>query len=160
MKRFAALILFAAPLLAQQPADDPLARYLVPPDLIMGHSQELNLQDKQRAAIKSEVQKAQSKFIDMQWDMKEKTEKMVRLLQQTPADETRILEQAEKGDQTIGAVCRTNGIAENTFYRWRKTYGGMSVNERLRKLIDCVFLHLIKAPCVRTILQAGSAPLH
>src|SRR3954454_24010011 len=41
----------------------------------------------------------------------------------------KILEQAEKGDQTIGAVCRTNGIAENTFYRWRKTYGGMSVNE-------------------------------
>ena len=48
----------------------------------------------------------------------------------------KILEQAEKGDQTIGAVCRTHGIAENTFYRWRKTYGGMSVNEaqRLKEL--------------------------
>ena len=96
MKRLAVLLLVAAPLVAQQPPDDPLARYLVPPDLIMGHSQELNLQDKQRAAIKSEVQKAQSKFIDLQWDMKEETEKMVRLLQQTPADETRILEQADK----------------------------------------------------------------
>ena len=62
----------------------------------MGHSQELNLQEKQRATIKSEVQKAQSKFIDMQWDMKEESEKMVRLLQQTPADEARILEQADK----------------------------------------------------------------
>ena len=48
----------------------------------------------------------------------------------------KILEQAEKGDQTIGTVCRTHGIAENTFYRWRKTYGGMSVNEaqRLKEL--------------------------
>jgi Spy/CpxP family protein refolding chaperone len=62
----------------------------------MGHSQELNLQEKQRAAIKSEVQKAQSRFFDMQWDMKEETEKMVRLLQQSPADEARILEQADK----------------------------------------------------------------
>ena len=96
MKRLALLLLLAAPLAAQQPNDDPLARYLIPPDLIMGHSQELALQDKQRAAIKSEVQKAQAKFIDMQWDMKEETEKMVRLIQQTPADETRILEQADK----------------------------------------------------------------
>ena len=33
-------------------------------------------------------------------------------------------------------MCRTHGIAENTFYRWRKTYGGMSVNEaqRLKEL--------------------------
>jgi len=96
IKRFA-LLLFALPLFAQQPPpDDPLARYLVPPDLIMAHSQELNLLEKQRAAIKAEVQKAQSKFIDLQWDMKEESEKMVRLLQQTPADEARILEQADK----------------------------------------------------------------
>ncbi len=80
----------------QPPGDDPIGHYLVPPDLIMGHSQELNLQEKQRAAIKAEVQKAQSKFIEMQWDMREETEKMVRLLQQSPADEARVLEQADK----------------------------------------------------------------
>lgn len=99
---FAALIAIASfaqqqPQQSQQPpGDDPIGRYLVPPDLVMAHSQELNLQEKQRAAIKAEVQKAQSKFIDAQWDMKEETEKMVRLLQQTPADEARILEQADK----------------------------------------------------------------
>src|SRR5215212_3241917 len=48
----------------------------------------------------------------------------------------RILEQAEKGEQTIAAICRAHGIAENTFYRWRKAYGEMSVNEvqRLKEL--------------------------
>ena len=48
----------------------------------------------------------------------------------------KILEQAEKGEQTIAAICRTHGIAENTFYRWRKAYGGLSVNEvqRLKEL--------------------------
>ena len=96
IKRFALILLIATSSFAQEKPDDPIGRYLVPPDLIMSHSQELNLIDKQRAAIKSEVQKAQAKFIDMQWDMKEETEKMVRLLQQTPADEARILEQADK----------------------------------------------------------------
>ncbi len=54
----------------------------------------------------------------------------------TAEQSIKILEQAEKGDQTIGAVCRTNGIAENTLYRWRKTYGGMAVSEvqRLKEL--------------------------
>ena len=93
IKRLALLLFLAVPLSAE---DDPMARYLVPPDLIMAHSQQLNLLDKQRAAIKAEVQKAQSKFIDLQWDMKEESEKMIRLLQQTPADEARILEQADK----------------------------------------------------------------
>ena len=48
----------------------------------------------------------------------------------------KILEQAEKSEQTIAAVCREQGIAENTFYRWRKAYGGMSVTEaqRLKEL--------------------------
>lgn len=48
----------------------------------------------------------------------------------------KILEQAERGQQTVGAVCREHGIAEATFSRWRKAYGGMSVAEaqRLKEL--------------------------
>lgn len=47
-----------------------------------------------------------------------------------------ILQQAEKGEQTIQAVCREHGITETTFYRWRKIYGGMTVSEahRLKEL--------------------------
>ena len=56
--------------------------------------------------------------------------------QHTAEQIIKILEQAEKGEQTIAVVCREHGIAENTFYRWRKAYGGMSVNEaqRLKEL--------------------------
>jgi putative transposase len=56
--------------------------------------------------------------------------------QHTAEQIIKILELAEKGEQTIAAVCRQHGIAENTFYRWRKAYGGMSVNEvqRLKEL--------------------------
>ena len=38
-----------------------------------------------------------------------------------------ILQQAERGEQSIGALCRQHGIAETTFYRWRKKFGGMTV---------------------------------
>ena len=48
----------------------------------------------------------------------------------------KILEQADKGEQSVMAVCREHGIAEATFYRWRKTYSGMNVQDvqRLREL--------------------------
>ena len=47
-----------------------------------------------------------------------------------------ILREAEKGEQTIGAVCRAHGISENTFYKWRQKFGGMEVSDakRLREL--------------------------
>jgi putative transposase len=47
-----------------------------------------------------------------------------------------ILHQAEKGEQTIQAICREHAITETTFYRWRRAYGGMSTSEaqRLREL--------------------------
>ncbi len=47
-----------------------------------------------------------------------------------------ILREAETGEQTIGSVRRTHGISENTFYTWRKKYGGVDVAaiKRLREL--------------------------
>jgi putative transposase len=44
-----------------------------------------------------------------------------------------ILQQAERGDQSIREVCRAHNITETTFYRWRRLYGGMSVPETHRR---------------------------
>jgi putative transposase len=44
----------------------------------------------------------------------------------------RILEQAERGEQTISAICREHHIAETTFYRWRTQFGGMTIAETQR----------------------------
>lgn len=46
-----------------------------------------------------------------------------------------ILRQSEGGTPAT-EVCRKNGISEQTFYRWKKRYGGMGVPElrRLRQL--------------------------
>jgi len=45
----------------------------------------------------------------------------------------RILKEAETGVQPIGEVCRKYAVTEQTFYRWRKRYGGLSLPE-LRRL--------------------------
>jgi len=48
----------------------------------------------------------------------------------------RILQEADKGDTTIGDLCRRHGVSEAAFYRWRRVYGDMKVPEvkRLREL--------------------------
>ena len=41
---------------------------------------------------------------------------------------TTVLKQAEAG-ALIGDLCRQVGITEQTFYRWKKSYGGMLPSE-------------------------------
>ena len=43
-----------------------------------------------------------------------------------------VLQQAEKGDSPISEVCRQHNVSQNTFYRWRTRFGGMSTNEATR----------------------------
>ena len=49
-----------------------------------------------------------------------------------------ILNDAAKKDTKITEICRRHGITEQTFYRWRRAYGGLQVSEakRLRALED------------------------
>ena len=99
MKRlFITLLFLSISAFAQQPPpnDDSIGRQLFPPEMVMGHQEELGLQEKQRAAIRSEVHKVQSRFVDLQWQLSEDTEKMASLLRSTPIDEARVLEQADK----------------------------------------------------------------
>ena len=46
-----------------------------------------------------------------------------------------VLRQAEEGT-AISEVCRKTGISEQTYYRWRKKYGGLMPSEmkRLKQL--------------------------
>ena len=102
MKRTLLILFLSTAALAQQPQqppqpqDDPIGQQLFPPELIMSQSQRLHLDDKQRTVVKTEVQNAQSKFFDLQWELKEASDTMVQLLQQTPVDETAVLKQADK----------------------------------------------------------------
>jgi putative transposase len=43
-----------------------------------------------------------------------------------------ILTEAAKRDTKLADLCRKHGITEQTYYRWRKAYGGLEVNEAKR----------------------------
>lgn len=59
----------------------------------------------------------------------------------------RLLQEAESGEKSVIDICRERGITKNTFYAWKKRYGGMEAadarrlkelereNARLKKLL-------------------------
>src|SRR5512147_3220519 len=83
----------------QQPhpqGDDPIAQNLFPPELVMRFHQEIALDENQSKAIKELVQKAQTRFLDMQWDMQSEAEKLIHLLRARPVDESAVLAQVDR----------------------------------------------------------------
>lgn len=57
----------------------------------------------------------------------------------TPEQIIGMLREAEVGlarGETVGPICRRLGISEQSYYRWRREYGGMKVDQarRLKEL--------------------------
>ena len=77
-------------------ADDPFARYLYPPERVMSHAMEIGLDDAQKASIKNEAQKAQHRFLDLQFEMQAESEKLVRLLQESRVNEAGVLAEVDR----------------------------------------------------------------
>ena len=47
-------------------------------------------------------------------------------------DKIRIMQEADRGERTIQAICQEANILEVTFHRWKKQVGPMEVNEARR----------------------------
>jgi Spy/CpxP family protein refolding chaperone len=96
-----ALLLFAAGAApAQQPPQppqpDPVGENLFPPELVMQYQQAIGLSEEQRDLIKAEIQKAQARFTDLQWQLQGEVETMASLLRAPRADEQQTLAQLDK----------------------------------------------------------------
>ena len=96
-----ALLLFAAGAApAQQPPQppppDPIGENLFPPELVMQYQQAIGLSEEQRDSIKAEIQKAQARFTDLQWQLQSEVETMASLLKAPRADEQQTLAQLDK----------------------------------------------------------------
>ena len=92
-----ALLLAAAARAGSEPeGEDPIAKRVFPPDKVLAHQQEIGLDEAQRQSLRSEMQKAQKKFVDLQFELQGETEKMLQLLEERPVDEGRVLAQADR----------------------------------------------------------------
>ncbi len=101
IRALALLIACALPGLARAdgpppPGPDPIGSRLFPPELIMGHQQELGIDDKQRDAIIAEVQALQKSVVPIQWQMQASAQELGKVLDAPRIDEARALAQADK----------------------------------------------------------------
>lgn len=100
----AAMLLANAVLLGAQPQpggpqptpSDPIGEQFFPPELVMQHQQAIGLRDEQRELIKTEMQKAQNRLTELQWQLPSEMETMVALLRQGQLDEQKTLAQLDR----------------------------------------------------------------
>jgi hypothetical protein len=91
-----------------RPGEDPLARFFFPPELVLQHIQELGLEPKQRITILAAVKEAQGDLFDLQIQMADRSQELLRMLRgnsgRVPAagdqpdkvDEARVLAQVDR----------------------------------------------------------------
>jgi Heavy-metal resistance len=79
-----------------RPGEDPLARYLFPPELVMANQQAIGLTESQRNQLQEAMMNAQGKFIGLQFKMTSEVETLQRLLQPSNVDESKVLEQVDR----------------------------------------------------------------
>lgn len=80
--------------------DDPIARTLFEPDLIMRHRRAINLTDEQRDAISRLIRDLQGQVVSLQWDLKEQTEALASELNRPRVDLDRAKDQMGRVLQT------------------------------------------------------------
>ena len=85
-----ALLLLPAIVRGQQP-NDPFAENLFPPELVIQNQQALGLSEEQIDYIKSEIQRVQSYFTDLQFQLQRDMERMADIISQEQVDERHAL---------------------------------------------------------------------
>ena len=80
----------------QQPPDDPIARVLFPPELVMQHQQDIGLRAEQRASITKAIQDFQAKVVDLQWRLQEQSQRLATLLGKPAVDQAAALAQVDE----------------------------------------------------------------
>jgi Spy/CpxP family protein refolding chaperone len=86
----------STPLGAQQPGDDPLAKLLFPPELVMQHQADIGLKPEQRTAITHAIGDLQGQVLDVQWRMQDAAGRLAALLGKPSVDQAAALAQVDE----------------------------------------------------------------
>lgn len=95
-------VLCAVPVAAQTApsVDDPIARTLFEPELIMKHRRAINLSDEQRDAISRLIKELQGQVVSMQWELQEQVEALGAELGRSRVDLDRARDRLDRVMQT------------------------------------------------------------
>lgn len=86
----------AAPAQSAKPDDDPLAKLLFDPQLVLKYASQLSLQAGQRTAIVNAIKAAQGEILERQLEMAERHQELVRSMEALRVDESAALTQADR----------------------------------------------------------------
>jgi Spy/CpxP family protein refolding chaperone len=79
----------------EQPAPDPFAGNLFPPELIMQNQAGLSLTEQQRSAMMAEIQRTQNQAANVQWRLQANMERLGAIMHQPKIDESQALVQLD-----------------------------------------------------------------
>ena len=137
------LVLLVSPVGAQQgppggATQDPLSRFLFPPDLIMRHAQDLGLDSGQRAIITEAITELQAELTTLNWRLQEATQTLEEVLEPARVDEAAALETMERLMEIerevklahLGALVRIKNaltLQQQQFLeQWRQSHPGQA----------------------------------
>jgi Spy/CpxP family protein refolding chaperone len=86
----------SVPAVPPLPPMDPLGDVMFPPDLIMRHARELELTDEQKTFMRGEIQKATTRFNELQWQLQDAMEVFHQTLESNSVNEAQALSQLDK----------------------------------------------------------------
>jgi len=93
---------------AQPGGQDPLARNLFPPELIMQFQSEIGLTEEQRDSLRSEMEKVQPRFKELQGQLQQEVEKLADILKEERVNEKSALAQFDKVQDRERDIKRTH----------------------------------------------------
>ena len=76
--------------------NNPIKRFIFPPDLIMSHQDEIGLSAEQRRQIIAEVQQMEADLVPLRFEVGEVTQQMAKLLSAPRVDEEEVLALADR----------------------------------------------------------------
>jgi Spy/CpxP family protein refolding chaperone len=78
------------------PDQDPLAEFIFPPELVMGHQREIGLTDEQKTYLRGEIQRVTLRFTELQWQLQDAMEGLASVMKEGSVNEQQALAQLDK----------------------------------------------------------------
>lgn len=80
----------------QMPHHDPLAQFIFPPELVMGHQREIGLTAEQKTFLRGEIQRVTLRFTELQWQLQDAMEGLASVMKESSVNEQQALSQLDK----------------------------------------------------------------